>query len=52
MDRDRVIALVEGEIMRKVNMAKLCEEPEYSQHVEVADALTATLDAYRRIGRP
>lgn len=35
--------------MRKVNRAKLCEEPEYSQHVEVADALTIALNAYRTV---
>lgn len=51
MDRERVIALVESEIMRKVNTAKLYGEPEYSQYVEVADALTAALNAYKREDR-
>lgn len=47
MDKSRVVALVEGEIMRKINMAKLCRMPEYSQHIEVADALTIALNAYK-----
>lgn len=48
MDKDRIIALVEAEIMRKVNRAKLCVGAEVTEHLEVADALTAALDAYRR----
>lgn len=34
--------------MRKVNRAKLCVGAEAGEHLEVADALTAALDAYRR----
>lgn len=34
--------------MRKVNRAKLCAGAEVTEHLEVVDALTAALDAYRR----
>lgn len=48
MDRDRIIALVEAEIMRNVNRAKLCGIAEATEHLEVAAALTAALEAYRK----
>lgn len=48
MDKARTIALVEGEILRKVNRASLCGALEAQQLLEVADALTAVLDAYRQ----
>ena len=51
MDRDRIIDLVEAEIMRKLNRAKLCGIAEATEHLEVVDALTAALDAYRRTGQ-
>lgn len=34
--------------MRKVNRAKLCVGAEVTEHLEVADALTAVLEAYRK----
>lgn len=34
--------------MRKVNRAKLCVGAEVTEHLEVADALTAALDVYRQ----
>lgn len=34
--------------MRKLNRAKLCGIAEATEHLEVVDALTAALDAYRR----
>lgn len=48
MGTDRVIDLVEGEIMRKINMSRLCGDREAMQHLEVADALSAALEAYRK----
>jgi len=48
MDRATVTALVESEIMRKINMAKLCEDWAAKGHLDVAEALTEVLNAYKR----
>lgn len=48
MNREKVISLVESEIMWEMDATKLCGDAEALQHMEVADALTAVLDVYRR----
>lgn len=49
MDKDRinrVVDLLQGEIDRKISVAKLHKGQTALEHTEVADALIAALDAY------
>lgn len=48
MDRNRIISLVESEILRKKEMAKLCNEAEAIQHLTVAEALRVVLTVYQK----
>lgn len=49
MERERVICLVECEILRKIGLSKLCGKEEAKQHMEVANALSEVLDKYKII---
>ncbi len=50
MDRDRVIALVGGEIHRKKALAEIADKDFAKAHLEVSEALEETLNAYLRGG--
>lgn len=48
MDRDRIIALVEAEILRQESLAMFMENEVFASiHCEVAEALKTVLEAYK-----
>lgn len=50
MDRDRVIALIEGEIHRKRALAEIADQDLAKAHLDVAKALNEVLNVYLRGG--